>query len=155
MSFNLVEYTLSFPANQDLNGYQYHFVTQDGTGVRAPSSKNEFTLGVLTNQPSTAIAGSTVTGIAPYGPIPPAVCIQGVTRLAMAGAYAAGSFIVPFYSGTAADNGLGTTVINGDQTSNTKYIRAKTLQASTAKYDVVAVQMIGPFPGTDSSAIPS
>lgn len=143
MAFNLPEYTISFPAGTDLSAYQFGFVKFDSTGRLAPCTGKYFALGVLTNQPSATGTPTGNTGV--DGPIPPAVAISGVTRLQVSHPVSAGDFLVP------DAYGWGTTV--ADATSATKYVRAIALESATLANDIIAVRLIDPSPGADSTVV--
>lgn len=130
---------LSFQTGEDLSRDQYTFVKLNSSGLVVGSDKTSFSLGVLTNQPSSAIQGQYAA----------TVDVVGVTKIVVGGVYPVGTFLVPgAMDGTKM---LGMSV--ADASSNCKYIRAMTLQASTAYYDVVSCLLISPNPGTDSTVV--
>lgn len=129
--------SMSWQTAEDLSANQFTFVTLDTTAQLKASRPTDFATGILSNAPSVG-ADSQYAGT---------VELVGVTRLAVGGVYAIGTVMVPGTDGTI--NGLGYSV--ADATSNYKYARAKLLEASTAAYDVVAVQLIDANPGVNST----
>jgi len=127
----------SWQAGEDLSANQFTFVTLDSTARVQASRITDVPTGVLTNVPSASAGGQYAA----------TVDLVGVTRICVGGVYPIGTVLVPDTDGTI--EGIGYSV--ADATSNYKYARAKTLQASTAAYDVVAAMLIDPNPGTDST----
>lgn len=135
MAWNLKEYAFSAPTAEDLSANQYQFVRLNSSGKVIACDQTHYPDGILLNQPSTgtAAAGSQYQA---------SICYEGMTRLCVGGAYAVDTFLAPGVDGTNV--GLGMTVTDG--TSNRKFIRAQMKQASHAAYDIVTVQLLGPYP---------
>jgi len=129
--------SMSWQAGADLSNNQFTFVSMDSTSQIQPCAKTSQALGVLANQPSAGVQGQYAA----------TVDLAGVTRICVAGVYPVGTVLVPGTDGSIV--GLGYSV--ADATSNFKYARAITLQASTAAYDVVAARLIDNNPGVDST----
>jgi hypothetical protein len=138
MAYNLSDTrTISFQTNSDLSESQFCFVVLDSTSRVGIATASTHALGILENAPSATAGGQYAA----------TVSIDGVTRCAVGGAYPIGTWLVP---GVSADGtGYGFSV--ADATSNYKYVRAVTLQTSTAAGDIVAVRLVSSNPGMDST----
>lgn len=122
------ERTYSAQCGADLSTNQFQFVKISTGEVLLPCAVNETALGILTDVPSLNAQGQYCGTVA----------IDGITRLAVAAAYPIGTYICP---GT---DGFGYSV--ADAGSSEQYVRAYTLQASGAAYDVVPVKLLDPRP---------
>ena len=144
MAYNLqTSIPISFQTGEDLSNNQFQFVHLGPDGLLYGADATTYPLGVLTNQPSSAAQGQYAG----------TVDVVGVTRLAVYGVYPVGTWLVPGIDST--NKGLGMSLADASSTNggvaNNKYIRARVLQASTASYDVIAVQLVDPNPGIDST----
>ena len=124
--------TYSAQCGEDLSNNQYQFVKISTGELLYSCDDNQFALGILTDVPSLNAQGQYCGTVA----------VEGITRLAVGARYPIGTFLCPHTDGTA--NGYGYSV--ADAGSSEQYIRAFTLQASDAAYDVVAVKLIDPHP---------
>lgn len=126
------ERTYTARCSEDLSTNQFQFVAL-GTDERVKAcGDSTYALGILTDVPSPDANGQYCATVA----------VDGITRLSVGKAYAAGTFVVPHTDGTS--KGYGYSV--ADAASSEQYIRAYTLQASAAAYDVVPVKLIDPRP---------
>ena len=140
MSYNVqTGIALSFQTGADLSQAQGLFVKIGTDSLLTAADKTDYALGVLVNQPSVGVKGQYAGTVAILGVAP--VCVGGV--------YPIGTFIVPGVLDST--HGIGLSV--ADATANARYVRAVTLQASTAAYDVVSCRLIDANPGVDSTVV--
>ena len=133
MAFNSTNtFTTSYQCGEDLSNNQFQFVTLGSDSQVYASRNTDMAAGVLIDIPS----------VGPDGQYAAAVATAGTARIAVIGAYPIGTFLVPYFDGTTY--GLGASVSYAG--SSDQYIRARTLQASTAAYDIVACELLyNPF----------
>ena len=131
--------TASFNPGADLSLNQFQFVKLGTDGNVYPMDSTSFAFGVLNNVPS---AGAT-------GQYSATVQLSGVCRLAVAGAYSAGTYLVPTI--TADGTGLGLSAALN--TGAIGRVAALQLQPSTAAGDIVAVKLISESPGLDTTSL--
>ena len=134
---------VSFPLAADLSNNQFCFVKLDSTGQAVACGKGSYAIGILTNQPSAGVTAGY------NAQVQASVAVDGITRLAVTGAYSVGQTLVP--NTTSDGTGWGSSV--SDSTSNYAFVRAIAMQASTAAGDVIAVKLVGPQYGTDSTVL--
>jgi hypothetical protein len=129
MSFNTQNnFTISSQCGEDLSLNQFQFVTLAYDNTIYAARNTDIANGVLTDVPS----------LGPLGQYSGTVVTEGITRICVLNAYPIGTFLVPYFDGTTY--GVGASV--ADAGSQDQYIRARTLQASTAAYDVVACELL-------------
>ena len=143
MAYNLqTSIPISFQCGEDLSNNQFLFVRLGTDGLLHSCDQTSYALGILNNAPSPEVQGQYAG----------TVDLVGVSRLAVHGVYPVGTWLTP---GVISDaTGIGMSLadalsVNGQNNNN--YIRAWSLQASTARYDVVAVQLLdlqGPASGS-------
>jgi len=148
MAYNLqTSISISQQTGEDLSNNQFQFVRLGTDSLLYAADATTYPLGVLTNQPSVGAQGQYAG----------TVDVVGVTRIAVYNAYPIGTWIVPGCDGT--NKGLGMSMSDSSSVSsgvgNTKYIRGRLLQASTAAYDVVAMQLVDVNPGADTTTSPA
>ena len=143
MAWNLSQKSFTAPSAVDLSQSQFCFVSLNSSGDASYCGNTTIPRGILLNQPSTGT-------FATNSQYQPSICYAGVTRLAVGGAYPIGTYFVP---GTL-DGTYGYGFAVADASSTQACIRAWSTQASTAAYDIVTVQMIGPYPGNDTTTNP-
>jgi hypothetical protein len=129
MSFNTQNnFSISSQCGEDLSLNQFQFVTLAYDNTIYAARNTDIANGVLTDVPS----------LGPLGQYSGTVVTEGITRICVLNAYPIGTFLVPYFDGTTY--GVGASV--ADAGSQDQYIRARTLQASTAAYDVVACELL-------------
>ena len=121
-------FTTSSQCGEDLSANQFQFVTLGSDGQIYAARNTDMSMGVLTDVPS----------IGPDGQYSATVATAGTTRICVINAYPIGTYLVPYYDGTTY--GVGASV--SDASSEDRYIRARTLQASSAAYEIVACELL-------------
>jgi len=127
--------TISFQTTDDLSGNQFQFVKLGTDGYIHPAGATDQALGILENQPSAPT--NNVSGVTGPGQYACTVSVDGITRIAVDGAYPIGTAVVPNSDG----QGVASAVI-----SSYAYTRAILMQQSYTGGDIVACRLVGPYP---------
>jgi len=132
--------TISLAQGEDLSSAQFQFVKLGTDGTVRVCDKLSAPLGILENTPSAGVTGT--NGSYQPGQYYATVSVDGVTRIAVDGAYSAGTLLVP----SASTPGYGSSIDNAS--TSWLYARAISLQASTTGGDIIGCRLIGPVGAT-------
>jgi hypothetical protein len=133
MAFNTQNFfSTSYQCGEDLSQCQFQFVNLGSNAQLYGGDKTSLALGILSDVPS----------IGPLGQFSGTVVTNGTTRICVGGVYPVGTYLVPYTDGVT--KGIGYSP--ADAGAALDFIRARTLQASTAAGDIVACElMYNPF----------